>query len=167
MNNKWSGVKILGWLLILSGLVSFCFDYLFSAYHHTSLSLLLMNLFSSLAIFPRGMPWLLHYFSQSTVNMGFNLILVWRVCIILCGLGILLSKNVGRIALIVFSIIHVIIFAFSRLLMTASHPPMTHYASASAVIDTLVKININVFVWLLPLSYCVYLFWPGVKQQFK
>lgn len=165
--NKGSGLKVLGGLLIFSSLLSFCFDYMFSANRHTPVSLLLMNLVSSLAIFPRGIPWLLHYFSQSSVNAGFNLILVWRICIILCGLGIFFFKKIGRIALIVFSMIHIIIFAFSSLLIIASRPGAAHYASGNGIIDVLIKMNINVFVWLLPLAYCIYLFLPRIRRQFK
>lgn len=165
--NNWSGVKTLGSLLVFSGLVSISFDYLFPAKRHTPSSLLLMDLFSSLAIFPKGAPWLLHYFPQLFVNIGVTFILAWRICIILCGLGVFFFKNIGRIILIVFSIIHITTFVFSSLLMAVSQPAVTNHLSDNMIIDALIKINANVFVWLLPLVYSVYLILPKVRTQFK
>lgn len=166
-NSNRSGVKILGFLLIVSGLISVYFDYLFPSTNHGPLSLLLINFSSSFAIFPRGVPWFLQYFPQSFVSLGFMFIFFWRVCVMLCGIGILFHKNIARIGLIIFSVIHIIAFAFSKLLMVASHRPIAHYASGNNMIDALAGINYNFFVWLLPVIYIIYLVLPKIRREFK
>ncbi|MGD0336516.1 MAG: hypothetical protein ABSB18_05385 [Candidatus Omnitrophota bacterium] len=163
MDKRPIGIAVLGYLLIISGLLTISFEFILPA--HAGFALLVSNLLSSIAILPRGLPWLLGYLPTSAIGILFKFALLWMVGIVLCGIGILLMKNIARKVFIGLSLIHIVIFLTYRLL--SIHKPYTHYSSGGALIDALAKINYNFLVVLFPLIYIVYLMLPEVRRQFK
>ena len=128
-------------------------------------SLLFINLCSSIGIFPRGFPLLLHYFPNSVAMIGMNLVNFWPLVMIAIGVGILLEQNIARIILIIYSIVHIITYIFSRLLM--HHFPIKHYLSGNPLVDVLISLNAKVFVVLIPILYIIFFTHPKAKEQFK
>ena len=154
MKNESSGVKILGWSVIISSLVTTVFYYFVLEVYGTTL--FLWNFFSSMSIFPRGLLWFLSSFDHEGKWLPI-VIEFWRIIVIICGIGILRLNNTLRILLIILCCIHIPTYLLSRLLISLYEPyPLTliHFLGDTSV------------VWF-PAFYIVLLTRPKVKEQFK
>ena len=168
MEKRSLGVILIGYFIIISGLLTIWFSFFSSALKHTESSLLFSNILCSIAIFPRGLPFFFSYLTNLGYPIGkfiFKFIFIWMICMIFCGVGILFLKDIARKAFIGLSSVHILTFVIFRISLLANPP--SYHATSSSLTDMFFKINFNFLVFLIPLIYIVYLMQPKVKEQFK
>ena len=151
MSTKKALILTLGFLVVMSGFLTICFDWLpFFAIKMTSF-LLVRNLLSAASIFPRGFPWLFSRLFAESMAI-YLLILFWMIIVVVSGIGILRLSNFARLFFVSLNIIHLIVFLFSSISMGVHQIRMA---------------DINyLYVVLFPIVYICFLCNPKVKLCF-
>jgi hypothetical protein len=168
MKNKISTwLVVFGWAIIIGSLARIAENFIRTIYIRYDVYLLLSNLVGSISVFPRGLYWFIGYLLRPNAIVAYQFIMLWTIIILVCGIGILLRNNLLRIIFISLNIAHVILFISSRLVFLIASYPNKHYATGSALIDILIKVNYNFLTLAIPLVYIIYFTRPSVKKLFK
>jgi len=157
-----SNIKIIGGLLVISTIISLYFSYGFSPSQHDAVTLFIMNLFSACSVFPRGLPLIFSFLAIAAPLM--QLILVWQLVVLICGVGILRFNNLARKIFVILCVFHIITFLFTAVLSMPNR--FNSSGGFGEEWDTIFSV-VYFFVGLIPIVYARYLTYPKVREQFK
>lgn len=161
MQKNESIVSWLGWVVVLSNIVSFCLgllDFWNIRNLPIELYLILSNLSGVLAVFPRGIPLILSI-RDGHVNFLAFVIPLWALVMMWCGYGILKFKKISKIVFIILCYLHIVIFLFSRLIALVAYP----HSSSPGILFRLLYEG----AWIVSVIYIVILNRPKIKELFR
>ncbi len=151
-------VKCIGWFVLAVSVLSLYLEYgvPFPRPEQHGL-LMLLNISSACAMFPRAYSALLiQKLTHLDTHILKQCILVWRMVVMLCAIGILRSNNTARKILIVLCIIQIVVVlpvAIPIILSACRH--MNWSGAASYLFQ------------FIPVVYVGFLMLPSIKQHFK